>query len=442
MARGSIHRRDKGRKLLRNSSKHQGREKLRKEHTADKSPSNHPEGEEYFTKEVIHADMGDTPVGHKQKKTYSGVNISYKPRSSNSSQSSGISRGKDVSPTKVGEVSPTTTAGKEEYIQVQKSLSRMNSEMVGVHDLKRVVRKEIFPRKKFILSDLDLDVHSSIARKIFEIMRVDDQDMADIASWWEKRKRVVCQTIDSCRSVCNHAFRTSFISKCFQKKEVCMSFLKSNTFHVETGLGENDMLPKLEEILCLRRDPKVFYVFCDNFLSWVCGRNLWKKRWTVETVSQIATVSDEAFALLLLENSWKKWTAEGRNEEDGEDENSVDTEGNQTRWTKNGRSAVMYKGWSREGIERFNELYSIVMEDRKTERGKKVEAEYRDARNEEYGQPKKRKLEKGYIGLTCEDDFSDDDLGYSSPAKRRNSHDEERSSMSSNSRTGGNFYEL
>ena len=55
-------------KILRYSSKHQEREKLRKEHTTDKSPTNHPEGVEYSTKEIIHADMGDTPVQHKQTK--------------------------------------------------------------------------------------------------------------------------------------------------------------------------------------------------------------------------------------------------------------------------------------------------------------------------------------------------------------------------------------
>ena len=43
------------------------------------------------------------------------------------------------------------------------------------------------------------------------------------------------------------------------------------------------------------------------FLQCVVGRRRWKKGVDSIEVKVIATVTDKAFGLLLLENSWEKW---------------------------------------------------------------------------------------------------------------------------------------
>jgi len=52
-----------------------------------------------------------------------------------------------------------------------------------------------------------------------------------------------------------------------------------------------------------------FLLFCDFFLSKVVGVNSWTDDCTKKRVSEMATVSDEAFAYLLIENYWDTWAS-------------------------------------------------------------------------------------------------------------------------------------
>ena len=55
--------------------------------------------------------------------------------------------------------------------------------------------------------------------------------------------------------------------------------------------------------------------------------NDWKKRRTKEKISKIATASDEAFVLLILENIWDEWIEgplkSGKNEDQDNNEEAV-----------------------------------------------------------------------------------------------------------------------
>ena len=53
--------------------------------------------------------------------------------------------------------------------------------------------------------------------------------------------------------------------------------------------------------------------FCTYFLSNVIGKQAYNKRVHQETISCITTVSDEAFVVLCLENSMKRWEHEAAN---------------------------------------------------------------------------------------------------------------------------------
>jgi hypothetical protein len=64
----------------------------------------------------------------------------------------------------------------------------------------------------------------------------------------------------------------------------------------------------MEEYLEMRKKPKTFQFFCEQFLRVVVGKNQWKDgRIYYNKVSKVATVSDEAMALLHLENSFDYW---------------------------------------------------------------------------------------------------------------------------------------
>jgi hypothetical protein len=64
----------------------------------------------------------------------------------------------------------------------------------------------------------------------------------------------------------------------------------------------------MEQFLQLRKNRKAFQFFCEKFLSVVVGKNKWKDgRLFHHKVSKVATVSDEAMALLHLENNFDRW---------------------------------------------------------------------------------------------------------------------------------------
>jgi hypothetical protein len=122
----------------------------------------------------------------------------------------------------------------------------------------------------------------------------------------------------------------------------------------------------------------MYKVFFDNFLPCVIKKSAFDHQVSVATNGRtLCTVSDEAFALLLLENSFDRWqdifrlrkgeVTPKRGQKRREFESDVPT-----RYTKGG---IVYdktvkknnpKGWSAEGIKRYNKLYATVKEDRKT----------------------------------------------------------------------------
>ena len=103
----------------------------------------------------------------------------------------------------------------------------------------------------------------------------------------------------------------------------------------------------------MRRDMSTYKIFFDYFLPCVVGKSIWAAQCCSKAPSKITTTSDEAFAHLLLENSWDAWVAE---EEGGEHVHCI--------WTEDSLAARKYCGWSEEGLERMNELYRKVKLDR------------------------------------------------------------------------------
>jgi hypothetical protein len=73
-------------------------------------------------------------------------------------------------------------------------------------------------------------------------------------------------------------------------------------------------------------------------------------------VSDRVSISDEAYTLLLLENVYEKWL-KLKPQQPGEKQTIV-----KGRYTdpEKGASNEKYKGWTVDGIERYNELYNSV----------------------------------------------------------------------------------
>ena len=67
-------------------------------------------------------------------------------------------------------------------------------------------------------------------------------------------------------------------------------------------------MPVLDEIMQMRNNVNDSYTkFCDVVLSQVVGKHDWKLNCGKKPLREYASCSDEAFGLLLLENSWTMW---------------------------------------------------------------------------------------------------------------------------------------
>ena len=65
---------------------------------------------------------------------------------------------------------------------------------------------------------------------------------------------------------------------------------------------------KMEDVLDLRDNPKVYTLFYKLFIPCVIKKGNWDKNVpTAQSDDEICTVSEEVFAILLVENSYDRW---------------------------------------------------------------------------------------------------------------------------------------
>jgi hypothetical protein len=129
----------------------------------------------------------------------------------------------------------------------------------------------------------------------------------------------------------------------------------------------------LEELLKMREDQETFKrIMCDELLPPVCGAFRYRANWHKKLVQVMTTPTDEAWTLLVVENSWEQWLWHSYDKMDAKRENRVPQP--KKKYTCDSRGEGRNKGWSQEGIKRFNELEELVKADRR--KNKKVDEEY------------------------------------------------------------------
>jgi hypothetical protein len=246
------------------------------------------------------------------------------------------------------------------------------------------VKSDIFRRIKFINND-------AMFQKAFLLVMNHEKV--------EPHKRVSFQMLyESCF---NHALNTKR-SSCEQAGGI----LARNAVAEFKQRGE--LFYSIDEFCKLRRatterEKRAFFWFFDSFLECVCGARPWRNAKKTTLVSKaddghrgkLVTKSDEAFALLLIDNYMEKWISALAPEENMEtdavahDSNNGPGEvgTNASNQKKKGTKRIpgkytakknghcKYGGWSRAGTARFNELYSLVQEDRASPQSEQMEHE-------------------------------------------------------------------
>jgi hypothetical protein len=185
-------------------------------------------------------------------------------------------------------------------------------------------------------------------------------------------------------------------------------------------VGDNEPLivpaRSMEEFLEGRENEEAYTEFYERFLPCATMKMSWDRRIVVATSARsigkdqqsLCTSSDEAYALLLLENSYDRWLdifarspPGGTRQRRGESGRIFESD-TPTLYTRGG---IKYektklpdegKGWTGKGIRRYNELFQQVKQDRASnpdfERNWLEEKKRSQAEME--ARPKKRKCDR------------------------------------------------
>ena len=115
-------------------------------------------------------------------------------------------------------------------------------------------------------------------------------------------------------------------------------------------------------------DTSAYCYFCLHLLMCVSGKRFFPSKSVHKKISDFVEVSDEAYALLVLENSWD------RMKDDAEHPERKARVGNiPTKYTMQLQNNRKFKGWSDAGKIRFNELCGQIENDRASEEGLEFE---------------------------------------------------------------------
>jgi hypothetical protein len=168
-------------------------------------------------------------------------------------------------------------------------------------------------------------------------------------------------------------------------------------------------MPTIMEWVTMRDNKEGWYnAFFGLFMIHVVGATKFRNLGVAQFVSSFVSVSDEAFALLVLENCEERWSDMYKNNMTKSIKKNKYTDGG--RACKTGRSRNL-KGWSNKGLNRFNELYRLVKADR-ARKDMPFEGAFLQKLKEKYGGGRKRKLQ---ICVTENEDdeqpeFMEDDM--------------------------------
>ena len=169
-------------------------------------------------------------------------------------------------------------------------------------------------------------------------------------------------------------------------------------------IGDKDRIT-VEEFCEGRKNKIAYNLFYTKFVPAIVGPELFRQRIKDLSEHDLCTASDEAFTLLLIENSYARWVSiydkSGGipSQRRGDTKRSFDSD-IEAKYTRGGiklscdKTSQKRKGWTPEGITRFNTLFAQVRRD-KTRRPKfdaRLIKRLRESPDKKCGQ-KKRKYE-------------------------------------------------
>ena len=276
---------------------------------------------------------------------------------------------------------------------------------LGDQDVIRLaVTDHVFPEVKFLRNqDVRMSTHkNSMCQQMARWCNIENERVAD---WWPRGSQVMLKALSKQRG-----YRMVAIKQAFMRKSNCRHWCTMALYPILTTISclppvwmeatAKDKTPKkskatpkpkadykplytLAEFLEGRENKEAHAVLVEKFCRVVVTERQWKRKLrTAATFGEVCTVSNEAFALVTLENMYDRWVdlnnQMGNHFKQAKQGTKPPTSEVDPRYTEVCIKGELKhrKGWKKEGIERFNALYDKVETDRR-EYGE-VDAEWLD----------------------------------------------------------------
>lgn len=256
--------------------------------------------------------------------------------------------------------------------------------------------KEVAFRKFKLVttSDLDMGHHGCVHLMKEAAGFVSEKEMqTDEANmYWQVVKADVARVFYSKRNHVTEAMKKRFFGKSLCGEDILLFTLLTyyvSLFVCFTALMSEGALPPKNDLLRLRNaDIGVFRVFCESFLICVLGVERYKNNKRVRRVHEFADVTDEAFALLLIDNNYEYWKA-------------LYPLSTSQQKSQSSRLAKMHQhlfvddkgtfknNWTESGSAALNRYYDQVVDDRRVR--SKVDEQFRTWAKAIYGQGQAQK---------------------------------------------------
>jgi hypothetical protein len=156
-----------------------------------------------------------------------------------------------------------------------------------------------------------------------------------------------------------------------------------------------------------------YTLMCMEFLPTMVGVKNWKENVGKRSFDEFVTVSDEAFVMVVLENSWCHWldVHEGKLSQDAWEKDNKERSSRKAKLLKENQIASDFKytnggtgckgsqGWKANGISRFNHLYDMLENER--EKCKFYKSLFEDIKTKNELKAKKRKPKQQEVSMPC-----------------------------------------
>ena len=272
-----------------------------------------------------------------------------------------------------------------------------------LRDLKCVVRDFIVPNVKFVDTRRDSTFpsflkHDFSDEKHFITTLVNDgcgmreKTTEEKAKFWLSYGKVVKKEFANHRSFAAATMKAEFlrceyclqVDTCVRKNETNNVMLFTNCIKIQYSVMDEyqkagGIPTSVQKVLNLAKTKKVeelrevvdndgFQFFAEVCLKSVVKRREWRQNHRRQNLSEFVTKADKSLALLVLENNIYGWMdkVEGKVnttsdvEVEGDAQTSKKRIRLRTEYTDGGKTRGIKKGWSGEGIKRYNKIMTKV----------------------------------------------------------------------------------